>query len=192
MTPAQLSIEAAGPERDTDLDQWFTEPKLARMAVEWPRRWLDDSTEVRSILEPSSGGGALLRPIQELFPWATVFHYEIDPRWAAETGAACEDYRSVEHHHYHLGVMNPPYSGGMDSLFLEKALVECDTVVAIIRTHALHGIDRYKRVWSRKRLRRIAFLIDRPSFGGGTARHEFCVVMFGGEEIPEGIEWWYA
>ena len=185
----QLAIEEAGPERLANLDQWFTPPKLARKMVEWPAVFMDPGG-VRSVLEPSSGNGALLGPIRDTYKHATLTSFEIDPRWAAETGANCENFLAAAPDFYDLGVMNPPYSDGRDGRFLAHALHQCGTLVALIRTHALHGMGRFESVWTLGRVRRVAYLVRRPSFGGGSPQHEFCAVLFGPETIPAGHEWW--
>jgi predicted RNA methylase len=174
------------------LDQWFTPADLAGSMATWPARILP-AFEPQTILEPSSGDGTLGTAALSAYPWATLTEYELDATLASATGAICQDFLTAHDvGQRDLCVMNPPYSGGLDGLFLEKALGHAAVVVALLRTHALHGVKRHARVWRSGKLRRVAFLSRRPRFSGskGAPKHEFCVVMCGDESIPTGIEWW--
>ena len=66
-----------------DLSQWFTPDHLAlRVAV-----WGLAGSQALTILEPSAGGGALVRAARMARPSARVLAYEIDPYWARRLGA---------------------------------------------------------------------------------------------------------
>ena len=192
MTGDQLTIEGcASTPGAEDLDQWFTPPDLAASVAREGRRWAPDAAR---ILEPSNGGGALVSAARSAFPGSVVTHYEIDPALAATTGAISADFlESVVRAPYDLCLINSPYSGGRDGVFLAKAIADARVTIAIIRTHALHGVERYSQVWRHRAARRVNFLVRRPWFEGavrGSPQHEFCVVVFGPESIPAGVEWW--
>ena len=200
MTGVQIRLDGSEERAPAEgLDQWFTPPWLAERMVDEAARWCFSP---RRILEPSSGSGAILGPLSRRFPFAHVDHYEIDPALAASTGARCTDFLRVNTEtyiddalwaHWSLCVTNPPYSDGRDGAFLAKAAAHSEVVVALVRTHALHGVERHAAVWSRRGVRRINLLIRRPRFAGaadGSPEHEFCVLVIGPETIPQGIEWW--
>lgn len=192
MTGDQITIEGCSRTPGAeDLDQWFTPPDLAERMADEARRWAPLAT---TILEPSSGGGALLRPLAARFPKAKITHFEVDPALAAKTGARVGDFleRKVNQR-YDLCATNPPYSNGRDGLFLAAATQAARVTVALIRTHALHGVERHASVWKAAGARRVNFLVRRPRFEGavrGSPEHEFCVVVIGPESIPAGVEWW--
>lgn len=102
---------------------------------------------------------------------------------------------------YDLALMNPPYEGGQDGTFLEKAMAESDRVVAILRLVALAGQERDRRVWSKVGDGRewvmpgLAILSARPDFGGTEgAKADFCVVKLVRRELFNDdrtvVEWW--
>lgn len=189
---AQLRLDGEEEHaHSADLDQWFTPPDLAERMAEEAHRWAPRAT---TILEPSSGGGALLRPLVMRFPGAKITHYEVDPALAARTGAKVGDFleRKVNAR-FDLCATNPPYSNGRDGAFLAAATKAALVTVALIRTHALHGVERHATVWKGTGARRVNFLVRRPRFEGavnGSPEHEFCVVVIGPESIPAGVEWW--
>lgn len=174
-----------------DLDQWFTPPDLAERMAEEAYRWAPRAT---TILEPSSGGGALLRPLAARFPAAKITHYEVDPALAARTGARVGDFLTRKvNQRFDLCGMNPPYSNGRDGAFLAAAASAARVTVALIRTHALHGVERHAQVWKGHGVRRVNLLVRRPRFEGATSgspEHEFSVVVLGPDNIPAGVEWW--
>lgn len=45
--------------------------------------------------------------------------------------------------------MNPPYEGGLDSLFLAKAMDESLRIIALVRLALLESQRSYQRIWSR-------------------------------------------
>lgn len=200
MMGTQIRLDGSEEHAPADgLDQWFTPPWLAERMVEEAARWCFSP---RRILEPSSGSGAILDPLFRRFPFAHIDHYEIDPALAAHTGARCTDFLRADtatyiddalSTHWNLCVTNPPYSDGRDGLFLAKAAAHSGVVVALVRTHALHGVERHAGVWSKRGVRRVNLLVRRPRFDGpvdGSPAHEFCVVVIGPESIPAGVEWW--
>lgn len=183
-----LSLFAASetlpPSRDRQLalSQWHTPDALAVRLVEWsgrpPRTW--------RVLEPSAGAGALVRPWLDggalaLADASQITACEIDPRWSAHLRETCPgvcvedvDYlaRPAPAEPFDLTVMNPPYEGGADSLFVAKAMNESRRVTALVRSAFFYGAARHNRVWSRVesrdwRLVGVAHLRSRPSFSAG-------------------------
>lgn len=146
---SQLRLDGSEEhEADASLDQWFTPPDIARRMVAEAARWCMFPPRV---LEPSSGAGAISKCLFWRFPLAQLTRYEIDPALCARTGATQADFLKVDGSlQWDLCVMNPPYSDGRDGEFLAKAVEQCEVVVALIRTHALHGVDRHAAGVSRR------------------------------------------
>lgn len=187
MNQIGLDVEAA-VERDVSLSQWFTPPALAEHVVAFC-----GDLRGKSVIEPAAGDGALVRPLRRA--GASVLSCDIDPRFDVDHA---EDFFSLDPpaHKFDFCVMNPPYEAGLDCAFLERSLDWAHRTVAILRTHALHGVTRHQRVWSRVRVETVAFLVRRPRFGGavsGSPKHEFCVVKFGpgNGDGPRRVEWWF-
>lgn len=165
--------------RQKQASQWFTPRDLSERLV----RWAGD-LKGQTVLEPSAGSGRILEHIERA---ERVDAIELDPKWAAglETMAAehpcsvaveCCDYmkRPAPAERYGLSLMNPPYEGGLDGLFVEKAMAESERVIALVRSAFLHGAARHSRVWSQTQgpnaswsLIGIAYLVGRPSFSAG-------------------------
>jgi predicted RNA methylase len=187
------------------LSQWHTPHPLALRMAKW-------CGGIRShrILEPSAGGGALVRAAIECGANpSAITAIELDPRWAKKLDTIerveveARDYlmRPAREHRYDLTLMNPPYEDGLDGRFLEKAMNESDRVVALIRTVALNGDDRYRRVWRRCNddgdfgMVGLAVLANRPDFGGEHgAMADFVVIKIVRRtvnRIPSArVEWW--
>ena len=196
-----------------NLSQWHTPDALAQRIVEWSE--LHRLGPDAHILEPSAGGGAFLRGLARAGQGfrGHVDAVELDPTWAARIASLPRpmlkydvenrDYltRAAPARRYDATIQNPPYEGGLDGLFVEKAMSESDRIVALIRTVALNGKARCERVWSRVGhgrewlMRRLAFLSERPDFGGSDgAATDFCVVQLQraalGELFVLQPEWW--
>jgi predicted RNA methylase len=208
-------VDTLPPEslRQKALSQWFTpDPdaeRLARMAGSPPQGW--------RVLEPSAGAGALVSAILPVAPGCAVDAIELDPRYATRLESRfvdhrvrveCCDYlrRPAPARRYDLVVENPPYEGGLDSLFLAKTMDESDRVIALVRLALLETQRAYERVWSRVesgewRLVSLRPFVVRPEFragdeesdGGKTAflavkmaRAEVCSLDAGGTHV----EWW--
>lgn len=210
------SSETLPPARDRQaaLSQWHTPDALGARLAEWTGR-LPRSSRV---LEPSAGSGALVRPMLDGGAWALsspaqITACELDPRWAAHLRETCPgvaveegDYlaRPEPAEPYDLALMNPPYEGGADSLFVAKAMRESRRVVALVRSAFLHGAARHERVWSQVergdwRLVGIAYLVGRPSFSAageasGSPLSDFIAIKLSRiwhEADPRtGVEWW--
>jgi predicted RNA methylase len=190
------------------LSQWHTPPALAlRMA-----KWAGGAIRLARILEPSAGGGALIKAAIECGANpSAITAIELDPRWAKKLReierleVENRDYlvRPARDHRYDLTLMNPPYEDGLDGRFLEKAMNESDRVIALIRTVALNGADRHARVWRRCAddgdfsVIGVAVLAQRPNFGGEHgAMADFVVVKLARRSlrlaghVNTGMEWW--
>lgn len=196
------------------LSQWHTPDPLAQRIVEWSGIHLLGRLDgTARILEPSAGGGAFLRALARAGDGfrGHVDAVSLDPAWALKLRAPPfpqlhlsveqADYltRGAPLTRYDATIMNPPYENGLDGLFLAKTMDESERVVALIRTVALCGDDRYKRVWSRCNddgdyvVRKLAHLGLRPDFGGPHgASIDFSVVFLARRGVDERspIEWW--
>jgi predicted RNA methylase len=214
----QLSFAGVGPETDPALSQWFTPPRLAEKVVDFALDGLGRNRLGAGayVLEPSAGAGALALPA--LSAGANVTAVEIDARWGPvleQRGSALVrgsggsvGWLHVETLDYlrrpappvgrfDVGILNPPYEGNLDAAFVAKALNECRRVVALLRSHAGHGVERWNTLWSR-----IApegwvcserKLVRRPDFGGDFgAKHEYVVIRLDilGSEPAVPIRWW--
>ncbi len=211
MTLALPGVDTLPPEhmRLKALSQWFTPPDIARRLVWWAGPVAADR-----ILEPSAGEGAIVRAIREARAAAVIDAVEIDPRFAAELRGIGDpalvvtegDYltRPPPMQRYPLSVINTPYEGGVDGLFLEKVMRESDRIIALVRLAALEGGERYRRVWSLVhqgidgwRMPGLAIFATRPVFDGPQERDEggktgFIAVKLsrvdGSRETR--VEWW--
>lgn len=167
------------------------------------------------ILEPSAGDGALVAALYEVAPMPEITAVEIDPvmhtKLRARFHQECPDVELNDYlermrptERYFLGLSNPPYEDGLDGLFLEKLMRECDRIVALIRIAALCGADRRERVWSRVDSHADGWwmpglypLSSRPSFLAAgeeseSAKSDFVVVKLSRVGTPKAteVEWW--
>jgi predicted RNA methylase len=196
--------------------QWDTAPELAAKMVELAELGFEGRRD--RVLEPSAGTGAIVKAIRAAAPKALITAHEIDPRRVQQLRTLVE--RGVIDHvvagdFFEMAEYNPPegqrafdvsiqntaYEGGADGRFLEHVMTLADRVVALLRTNALHGTDRYERVWSQCKsggpwgVRDLVYLPSRPDFesiiADGTARSDFVVVRldrgFSGETR---LDWW--
>lgn len=179
------------PERKEDLDQWFTDPRLAEEFVEWCR-----VPPGSTVIEPTAGCGNLIKPLLLRQPGRLVA-YDIDPEWVAylrkhfpeaEVGDAA-DFLTLPSppELFDVCVMNPPLSGGMDGVFLRRLCFDwARRTCAIVQTRTMHSIDRRQKLWDRVRVKRIEFLSDRPSFGRGSPMRDFSFVEIEMRDVPRG------
>jgi hypothetical protein len=73
---------------------------------------------------------------------------------------------------------NPPYSDGLDTEHLSR-IVRLGDAISIIRTTALAGKHRRRRVWNQCRLVEVGQWSDRPAFdcaSGDGGKIDLCVV----------------
>lgn len=155
----------------TSLSQWYTPSWLAERVVAWALQGVDRPL---SILEPSAGLGALIRPIPAQHRVTAI---EIDQRRIAGLRLVPQ-IKILKHADfltdslldvYDLAITNPPYENGQDVKHVSRALVCCDRVVAILRLSALSGVRTHEVLWSRSRLTRMAITSSRPLFEGPKA-----------------------
>lgn len=163
---------------ESGLDQFFTDPELAKLMAAWALRGRN-LTNTR-LLEPSAGDGALVRG---------AIHYGMDPKnitaveksrdvadpLLVQTGAdvVIGDFRrwrpSVR---FDLALMNPPYRDGRDVAHVFRALCMADRVVVLCLASFCYSVGRYETLWSRARVRRRVVLAKRPKYyGPDTGRH---------------------
>lgn len=182
MTPTYLP-GMEGEERDLSRSQWFTDPKLATNVWQWANQRERPST----VLEPSAGQGALIRPIRARpYDCSRLIAMDIDTRmvlalqswmdarpkhetikWQAVRADFLQQPMSAAQ--FDLVLMNPPYEDGQAELHVLHALGFAPRVVGIFKTAILHGLQRYLTLWTRARVNRIVFLATRPSFGRGAS-----------------------
>lgn len=203
-----------------DRSSWFTPMPIARRMVAWA-----GSIKPSSILEPSCGSGNIIAACRERWAYATVEGVELDPHYAdacrsrffgdARTsifGGSFLDKQPIGDSH-DLCVMNPPYEGGLDGLFIAHAMDLSQRVIALVRLAALAGQARHEGVWSRCSpsgdfaLRGLAIFAGRPRFeagrsigdreDSGSAKADFCAVKLSrrtddehGIDIQTHVEWW--
>ena len=192
---------------DVSLSQWFTPPAIAlRMA----QLLADGMTHPDGalILEPAAGSGSLVAAARLAIPRCTITAHEIDPSWVGHlraferTEVKEGDYLKApapcgEHRWYGGALLNTPFEKGQDAAFLEKAMAESHTVVALLRLVALTGVNRFRQVWSQVlngpwSLEELRLFTRRPKFGdGGGAKSDFCVVRlrFNGRDSTN-VGWW--
>lgn len=188
--------------------QWDTEEELAReMAV------LAELGEGDRVLEPSAGTGSIVRAIHAVAPEASITAVEIDPtRLERLRGLLATDVldalydgdfltRDFGEERFSAGVSNTPYENGADGRFLERMMVLCDRIVALLRTNALHGEERFERVWKQCKpggawgLHDLIYLPTRPDFesviADGSARSDFVIVRLDrGFRGETRVDWW--
>lgn len=202
MTLTLPGVDGLPPERlrRSALSQWYTPEPVAWRMVRWA---LPLRTGAR-VLEPSSGGGALVDIVREVYSAAQIDAVDLDPENCEATGAECADYlaRPAPDALYDLAIMNPPYEGGVDGRFLGKTMDEAKSVVALLRLAALCGSARHANVWRRVEehdddwhMRRLAIFASRPVFEGpstasGSAKSDFVCVHLVRYATPTAVEWW--
>jgi predicted RNA methylase len=215
MTLELPGVDTLPPEhlRQKALSQWFTPDDVARRLVEWSFK-ATPKVSFR-MLEPSAGSGAL---VKHMHARGFVTAVEIDPRYAHSLAAQtpgrvdvyCCNYltHAAPISRYDLTIMNPPYEGGADGKFIEKAMNESENVVALCRLNVMVGLSRHERVWSRIGvddgsgrkwcLARMAMFSSRPSFlvgddESGSPISDFVAVHLARHEeatVCTQVEWW--
>lgn len=191
--------------RQRELSQWWTPLDIAARLVELAM----DGLRFPAVIEPSAGSGVLVDAILAARPMASITAVELDPAWASRLRERHGDgVRLVEGDFLStplapaaVVVMNPPYEGGLDGRFLERAMELAPRVVALLRLNALVGQERHERVWSRVgrgwHLDHVAYLARRPQFlaaGEATdgAKSDFVAVRLtqGRGRRKTRTEWW--
>lgn len=168
------------PRRKEELDQWFTDPELAKEFVEWCGLKSTDR-----VLEPTIGSGELVAEI--IKTGASVDCFEMDMEWVAycrdrfpglHINDAC-NFLSLERPSvlYDVCVQNPPLSDGDDGVFLvETCLHWARRTCSIVQTKVFHSDRRREELWNKVTVSRIKFLSSRPSFGRGSPMGDFSFI----------------
>lgn len=201
----QLSLGDFAPPLLPELDQYHTPMKLAHRMVEWagikPGMW---------VLEPSAGGGNLVRAI--LAAGASPFVMEIDPRWCKVLNNEMANCRMdavpllaiqadfLDHtggpefdRPLTMAVMNPPLTNGVGPKHVAMALKWAPKVISVLQARDLHGVERYDELWSKCDLAREAKLVRRAKWAGAGGQIETVVVDVrrkGTYDGPQTIEHW--
>lgn len=207
MASGQLNL--LGPTPNAEQSQWFTPDWLAERVVEWAHVYPG-----MRVVELGAGDGAFVRPL--LAAGAAVLAVERDPRFVAALhkipvpsgsglgighgdvlALALPAFDSFRADAY---IGNPPYENDADIAFVESGLELAPRVVAVLRLVFLAGQERYRRIWSKHHLSRIAYLPARPSFiGEYTGKAEGARADFAVFDIRRGpiigvasvaTEWW--
>jgi hypothetical protein len=189
---------------NTDLDQYFTHPGIARRVVEWTHR---RHPTARTFIEPAAGRGALVRPLLDLSPSVFVGAWEIDPRMFAvlddldtRCNAHCGDFLAAD-----LGVlgwdgsvMNTPYHDNLDALIARRVLDHCRFAVAIMRSAARHTLQKWDVLWRWVDVTGEINFVERPWPGAKTDYTVFDMQLRecgeprqrGVAMPPHPVEWW--
>lgn len=186
----QTSMFAELPALDPSASQWFTPAWIAeRMAT-----WVPDGA---SVLEPSAGNGALLRPLLTRgHPRTRLTACELDPRWINELRkldipVMMGDYLSQRWKSWHFDVclMNPPYEDGLHADFVAHALTHCREVIALVPSSIEFTATRDEQLWRNAVVTKRARLPNRVKFGGdNSASFDSVVLRIVRRTVPRGFE----
>lgn len=197
-------------ERRRDLSQFYTPPQLAQRLWNWapkPRRGGEFT-----VLEPSAGQGALIKPMLEGPNRPTlIVAYETDPRNVAklvELAAGTHDVDIIvrprdfladpDPGRFDLAVQNPPYEDDQVDAFILAALRCAPQTCGIFPSGLPYSDGRWRRLWRHVDVRRQAKL-GRVKFGGdyqpmtdfmAADLHQRRVPREKGEPMTLTQEWW--
>jgi len=177
-------------QRQPELSQWYTDPRLATKLWAWANRY----RPAAYVLEPAAGRGALIKPIiVEPRECQAVEAVELDGRnaevleqlmWAGRRTRMLRsvlrgDFLAMRWARDELGclpfdlaLMNPPYEDGRAEAFILHALTVSERVCGIFKASILHGAERQRTLWSKCHTMREVRLMRRPSFGQGASGSE--------------------
>jgi predicted RNA methylase len=204
--------------RSRDLSAWYTPPETASNLWRWASS-LGGRYEPFTVLEPSAGDGALVRPmIADPGLLRDVVMYEIDQARTPRLLDICMESSRVDVSlrprnfladtdpgRFSVTVMNPPYEPtpeypvGQDVEFIEHALNCSSAVVGLFRSAFVHGSGRWSKLWRFTDVQRLAWLSSRPDFGGDqSAKADFVALeltrrdhaRLKGEPMASNTEWW--
>lgn len=202
--------EVRGSHVDRETSQFYTPDPIARRMAKWA-----NVADGDLVFEPSAGRGALIKALDDLSIVTRVWAWDIDPVNCAELrqlSASLERVRLQQVYNWDylrlgpthpddmpaLALMNPPYEGNQDIKFVERALGNCRRVVGIFQSRIVHSKGR-SEFWRMHDIQRLAFLSERPHFGGEhSAKTDFVVMELvrrkhrrnQGEATPAQVEWW--
>lgn len=148
------------------------------------------------IWECACGNGRISKVIEELYPHANSVHSDIDNKYYTLNNY---DFINGDPEHRFsffrpdFIVTNPPYS--LFSEFVLKAKQVCKQKFAFfIKTNGLHGIKRYKEIYSDKEfpLARVYLFDRRVNFDGFTVSNtlESCWIVFCKHHVGPPLLFW--
>ena len=189
-------------ERKTDLSQYYTDPVTAKRIIEWAF----NGRMPNSVLEPTVGRGALIKPIIEKHPSIPITAFDLDPvnvdhvSSLGDVDVKLGDFLTVELGRYEFGVMNPPYENDMDAKCVIRAARHCDRIFPLVRGVFRHGIKRWNIALRWLDIHREVVFRGRPEFGGEhKPMQDFCIYEMtirskprrpGEPSKPYTTEWW--
>jgi predicted RNA methylase len=204
MSAAQLLPGMEGEGRRRDLSQFYTPKWLADRVANWACR----HSVPKWVLEPAAGRGALVAAIKRTAPSVCVSAWDIDPANCEALAKVtdrtrdlvwCGDFLLAQYDApSDLALMNPPYEDNQDVAFIEHSLEHSARVVGIFQARIVHSAGR-SEFWRWTDIQRMAFLSERPHFGGPhSAKTDFVVhelvrrklARKQGEATPAAVEWW--
>ncbi len=183
-----------------DLSAFFTPPALAQRLWDWAKL----GGEVRSLVEPSAGRGALLKPVwaEDTERWVTAVdadpanaHVLLAQGWnCCPTRVVCADFLTLEPETAcDLALQNTPFEDGQDIAFVERSLLWAPRVCGIFPAGMFYSAGR-RPFWSRVEVTRQVYLSERPRFGGEYApQTNFCLLELVRRTSAESrptIEFW--
>jgi predicted RNA methylase len=169
---AQIEL-IEGTNRNHELSQFFTPPKLAAKLVEWagiadPNR--GPYSQPYRVLEPSAGNGAIVRPL--LAAGAEVTAVEVDDRYMYEL-VRCNEHRPYDVRRWDFLALSPgignfdlvcgnfPFHLDLDGAFTLHALKFAPRVCAIYPANFFYSETR-EALWRQVRPTRVAHIAKRP------------------------------
>lgn len=202
-------------QRARDRSQFFTPPDLATRMWRWAIGLTDASPvpqrHALSVLEPSAGRGALIRPIlEEPYGCGRVVAVEADPRHVEElTGLArasavpmvvdgADCLSCVDLGTFDLALMNPPFENGGMTRFPEHALRFARRCVSLSPASIFFSEGRAD-FWRWHDVARGVRFASRPQFGGDfSPATDFVLLELVRRQMPrrqddatvESWEWW--
>lgn len=179
-------------QRRRDLSQFYTKPELATRVWRW--MWSDDLSDPyghATVLEPSAGRGALIKPVLELgLRVSHLVAYEVDPanvevlKALMPSGALGFEIEQLAQYegtgyqvrerdfladpdpgHFDLSIFNTPFEDGQDVAFAEKICGCTERAAGIMPASIFYAACR-QPFWRWHDPVRAAFLAERPGFGG--------------------------
>lgn len=178
--------------RPKALCQWFTPEAVAKSLVACV------DVRGRLVLEPSAGDGAIVQALLDAGAQG-VMAVEIDPilcdrlreRFEGQPVAVvCADFLQVPLRvirGFQVIVGNPPYDDGTDTEHLARiAELLCGLpqfpaprAALLLRTVALHGSERWERVWSRVSVAALYPVVERVAFGAEAGKIDVSQFLVG-------------
>lgn len=167
MLPGAVKV---GPNGRAEGDFYSTPPDCLRDLLS---AW-DPDPAPHSILEPAAGAGALLAPLRERWPAATIDAYDIQPRhdavrqrdvWSGDLSRTWD-----------LVITNPPYSKAREFVEAHWLLAE-RYLVLLLKLAFFESIER--RGWWRQRMPAHVYVLShRPSFRNGASEPRTAYAWF--------------